>query len=348
MLTRRFQMCALSLLFLAGGCNDDRTGRGAGGPVGPFPGSDAGPTMPGADAGDAVACVPSCGSRVCGPDPVCGASCGSCAGTCTADGTCSTTASGPRILAASASGALTPTTSVTISVVVTDPDGIADVVGGQLLDEAGRTYATFATSADEGAYEERLTWSQLHRVESIQFNPGGATRTFIARFFDAAGNSTDASIPVELGCDDPTDAACGGSCVNLLTDEDHCGACATYAQRCIDGVPTCYSDFETCDGICVTLQSNTSHCGACGNACDATTAGDIACVASRCVYTIMVPDPVTCDSVCAGQGVTCLTATGIYGVLGRTTGVACDQTPRATINYEGFRLDFRELRCRCE
>ncbi len=33
-------------------------------------------------------CVPSCGARVCGPDPVCGASCGTCAGTCTSAGQC--------------------------------------------------------------------------------------------------------------------------------------------------------------------------------------------------------------------------------------------------------------------
>jgi hypothetical protein len=33
-------------------------------------------------------CVPECGSRTCGPDPVCGTSCGSCDGTCNASGQC--------------------------------------------------------------------------------------------------------------------------------------------------------------------------------------------------------------------------------------------------------------------
>lgn len=33
-------------------------------------------------------CVPSCGTRTCGPDPACGASCGDCAGTCTTAGQC--------------------------------------------------------------------------------------------------------------------------------------------------------------------------------------------------------------------------------------------------------------------
>lgn len=34
------------------------------------------------------ACVPQCGGRVCGPDPACGVSCGSCSGTCDANGQC--------------------------------------------------------------------------------------------------------------------------------------------------------------------------------------------------------------------------------------------------------------------
>ncbi len=33
-------------------------------------------------------CVPQCGGRTCGPDPICGASCGTCAGTCSAGGVC--------------------------------------------------------------------------------------------------------------------------------------------------------------------------------------------------------------------------------------------------------------------
>ena len=33
-------------------------------------------------------CAPACGARVCGPDPVCGTSCGACAGTCDVTGVC--------------------------------------------------------------------------------------------------------------------------------------------------------------------------------------------------------------------------------------------------------------------
>ena len=39
-------------------------------------------------------CTPDCGDRVCGADPVCGMSCGQCSGTCTSDGRCSLGGSG--------------------------------------------------------------------------------------------------------------------------------------------------------------------------------------------------------------------------------------------------------------
>ncbi|MEK7784420.1 MAG: PQQ-binding-like beta-propeller repeat protein, partial [Chloroflexota bacterium] len=54
---------------------------------------DAGFVDAGVDGGvhDAGECAPNCGARECGPDPVCGTSCGSCAsGTCSSDGQCPT------------------------------------------------------------------------------------------------------------------------------------------------------------------------------------------------------------------------------------------------------------------
>ncbi len=43
-------------------------------------------------------CEPVCGTRECGPDPVCGASCGSCAGTCSSDGECIGGGDGPLLV----------------------------------------------------------------------------------------------------------------------------------------------------------------------------------------------------------------------------------------------------------
>jgi hypothetical protein len=50
---------------------------------------------------------------------------------------------------------------------------------------------------------------------------------------------------------------CKGRCVNLQRNERHCGSCS---NRCAEGQ-------ECCDGTCVNLQTDINNCGACGNAC---------------------------------------------------------------------------------
>ena len=50
---------------------------------------------------------------------------------------------------------------------------------------------------------------------------------------------------------------CGDRCVNLKTNERHCGSCS---ERCGTN-QTC------CNGNCVNLQKNENHCGRCFNRC---------------------------------------------------------------------------------
>ena len=51
---------------------------------------------------------------------------------------------------------------------------------------------------------------------------------------------------------------CGDRCVNLQTNERHCGSCR---NRCGPN-QTC------CKGRCVNLKKNENHCGSCSNRCD--------------------------------------------------------------------------------
>ncbi len=60
---------------------------------------------------------------------------------------------------------LTMRDALQISVAVTDPDGIADVIGGQRLTEDGeRVLGTFSSTAEEGAYSMSVSCDLLHRV----------------------------------------------------------------------------------------------------------------------------------------------------------------------------------------
>jgi len=60
-------------------------------------------------------------------------------------------------------------------------------------------------------------------------------------------------------CDSqPGKTCCSGKCVDLQTDEEHCGGCNIVCKQ----GKTC------CDGKCVDLQTDKNHCGGCHKVCD--------------------------------------------------------------------------------
>lgn len=90
---------------------------------------------------------------------------------------------------------------------------------------------------------------------------------------------------------------CLGQCVDLQTDDDHCGgcgiSCADAGARCVDGLCQCrgVSD-ELCDRQCVLTRSDIRHCGGCGRTC---VAGSQRCNEGQCVC---VDGDVDGDGVC--------------------------------------------------
>lgn len=209
-----------------------------------------------------TSCVRACGDRVCGPDPVCDLSCGPCDGVCTSAGQCEPASEGaPEILSLTSNvSVMTSGVSLIISAIVTDPDGIDDLIGGVLSDPStAQTYGTFSTSASEGAYSLTLSWSAINTVQLIEFPPGGGPRTFRAEFYDSDGNYTNEDLVITLMCSTETLAACSGSCVDLQTSWEHCGDCDNgmpdgVEAECNDGVaswPT-WTDTagSTCNALC--------------------------------------------------------------------------------------------------
>ena len=188
--------------------------------------------------GCSSACTPDCSGRACGPDPTCGVSCGTCTeGTCNAQGQCEVAnADAPRILSfATNVTSVTRGDSVAFSAIVTDPDGIADVIGGTLEASTGAVYGTFSASGNDGAYSLSLSWSAMNQVIPINFTTE-EQRTFVARFFDVAGHQVTQSMQIRLHCNG--DAACDGSCRDLQTDFSNCGQCnrvCAEVDQCISG-----------------------------------------------------------------------------------------------------------------
>ncbi|MEZ4405307.1 MAG: MXAN_6577-like cysteine-rich protein [Polyangiales bacterium] len=74
---------------------------------------------------------------------------------------------------------------------------------------------------------------------------------------------------------------CGGACVSLYDDENHCGACGRACPAntvCQYGACTCPSPTRACGSACVDVSRDPQNCGACGNAC----ADGAACEGGRC------------------------------------------------------------------
>ncbi len=114
---------------------------------------------------------------------------------------------------------------------------------------------------------------------------------------------TDADADADAGADAGTcedGALCGGACVDLQTDDRHCGACgaACVGGACIDGACACPEDpcSEGNDTYCV--PTGAAPCPDCGSAC-VQVPGQRACCGDVCA------DLTSSDDHCGACGVAC-------------------------------------------
>lgn len=128
--------------------------------------------------------------------------------------------------------------SVVFTAVLTDPDGIDDLIGGSLTSADGTVqYGSFATSGQEGSYSITVTWDALNQVESISFGTMGS-RELRAVFFDVAGNMVERTTTLQLTCGGlaACDGECAPGCAAVSDMRIACQeVCATYDGTCIEG-----------------------------------------------------------------------------------------------------------------
>jgi hypothetical protein len=184
---------------------------------------------------------------------------------------------GPRILNLSTNTTLmTSSDQLVVTAVVTDPEGISQVIGGTLSDGVtGKTYGAFEVSTTSGAWSITLTWGAMQTVDDITGRVGGVSRILVATFFDQAGNTTSSGLTVVLSCgaNDTTDSLCSGMCFDLQKDGANCGVCgrscaaggSCVAGACAAltacGVPATAGSNWTCNDEC------SAQGGTCVNAC---------------------------------------------------------------------------------
>jgi hypothetical protein len=155
--------------------------------------------------------------------------------------------------------------SATFTAVLTDPDGVDDVIGGSLKDANGGVYGAFSTSGQEGSYEMTVYWDEINQIGSIDFDYGAAqARGFIAEFWDAGGHISSTEITLDLACTSGY-AGCNGTCYDTENDIYNCGACGT----------SCYDDLCTVNPVC-----GQGSCG--GTPMDCSWMGDGECQTGSC------------------------------------------------------------------
>ena len=182
-------------------------------------------------------CQPDCSELECGPDPICGISCGTCEPGVCENGQCVEPAVGAPVIVSFTTNLqiMEPGDNLIFSAIVTDPQGVDDVIGGTLQAQLVEPMEPSPPRRVKGL-TLTLNWDDLDTVDPIATPPGGNTRTFVAEFFDQSANATTATATISLQCEDTSLAACGNRCVDIAEDLEHCGICN---NACGD------------DGICV-------------------------------------------------------------------------------------------------
>jgi len=85
----------------------------------------------------------------------------------------------------------------------------------------------------------------------------------------------------------PGETPCGGECVDILANHEHCGGCdngcdAVEACYMGDCVVECPGGLEVCGGLCVDVRSDPENCGGCGEICEAGPNAEPVCEAGAC------------------------------------------------------------------
>ncbi len=151
--------------------------------------------------------------------------------------------------------------TVIFTAVLTDPDGVDDIVGGTLSDVSGMIgYGPFVAAGQEGTYSIDVSWDAVNQAQPIQFEGVDLKKLFRAEFYDQMANKVHQDVELTLTCMEGS--ACSGVCTDIMMDADHCGACNKACEggcdvgKCAPKWGECLiksSGFDTCGMYCASI-----------------------------------------------------------------------------------------------
>jgi hypothetical protein len=150
--------------------------------------------------------------------------------------------------------------TVTFVAVLTDPEGLANLVGGHLTDPSGQIQFGAFIATNQGSYSLSLTWPQIYQATNFQFVGQGPVK-FVAEFFDVQGRNTTKDTTLTLACQSATWGTCGGTCYDFQNDSAHCGGCGTCNS--VSSGTSCSA------GACAVEVDDSSDTDSCMSACAA-------------------------------------------------------------------------------
>lgn len=125
-------------------------------------------------------------------------------------------------------------------------------------------------SEGSGVFTLALSWQAFNELLGIDFEDEPLEEVLEVYVEDGEGRSAKRPLLLQLHCDGKGGSACDGSCVNLATSVEHCGACyrnTPQGASCTQGERLCDNpSLVACDDACVT--SDDMNCGRCGNICE--------------------------------------------------------------------------------
>ncbi|MCC6900020.1 MAG: hypothetical protein IT377_13660 [Polyangiaceae bacterium] len=126
-------------------------------------------------------------------------------------------------------------------------------------------------------------------------------------------NPADPQIALDPRCGacPPGQARCDGVCVDIHTNNAHCGACANACaagMSCTNGSCACPAGTSNCGGSCVDTGSSDTNCGACGNVCpggSSCQAGQCSCSGGATLCSASCVDTASDNANCGACGAAC-------------------------------------------
>lgn len=159
--------------------------------------------------------------------------------------------------------------SVTLTVDVSDPDGLADIAGGKLFAKDKSKFLGAFNQVSGGTFTQSVSWEALNDVETVVLGLGAkTTRTVLIEFTDTTQQSASVEQSLELSCAACANCkACGKCTAGICTMCDPASVAVDCSAFCSGFGMMCSCAYSACGNTACAVNGCADPCPATGCAC---------------------------------------------------------------------------------